>query len=93
MKVKFLAAAYDDIDRLHAFLFLVNADAADRMVNLLYEASLSLRHAPEKGRPLTAGLRELIVPFGKSAYVIRYRVYKQRQLIAIARIWHGKERR
>jgi len=35
--------------------------------------------------------REINIPFGHSAYVIRYRVKDQR--VTITRIWHGLEQR
>jgi plasmid stabilization system protein ParE len=93
VKIRFLQRAYDDIDRLHAFLHPKNADAADRAVELIYGSALALRNAPNKGRPMRAKLRELIVPFGKGAYVIRYRVYDEEQKITVVRIWHSRERR
>lgn len=93
MKVRFLRRAYDDIDRLHAFLQPKNSDAARRAVQLIFDSALSLRGAPNKGRPLRAQFRELIVPFGKGAYVIRYRVYEDAQIIRVVRIWHSRERR
>ncbi len=93
MKVRFLGQAYDDLDRLHAFLHPRNAEAARRAIELIYDSALSLRGTPNKGRPLRAQLRELIVPFGKGAYVIRYRVYEEEQIIRVVRIWHSRERR
>jgi len=93
VKVRFLPRSYDDIDRLHAFLSPKTTKTADRVVDLLYESALSLRTAPERGRPLARGFRELIVPFGKAAYVLRYRIDKPQSMIFIARIWHSREHR
>jgi plasmid stabilization system protein ParE len=51
-----------------------------------------LTRLPFLGRPLShGGLRETIVPYGKSRYVIRYRVTDT--TIQIVRIWHGRENR
>jgi hypothetical protein len=35
----------------------------------------------------------LIVPFGRSAYIVRYAHDEQRQEIVIVRLWHGRETR
>jgi plasmid stabilization system protein ParE len=49
---------------------------------------------PERGRPAEkAGYRELVAPFGRGAYVIRYRIDYGRDTVVIARIWHGREQR
>jgi hypothetical protein len=37
------------------------------------------------------GVRELIVPFGRSAYVLRYALLPMTDEIVILRIWHGRE--
>jgi plasmid stabilization system protein ParE len=93
VKVKFLHAAYRDIERLHEFLESKNPDAADRASGALFEAAASLENAPKKGRPISGDLRDYIVPFGNAAYIMRYRLDERRQLVLITRIWHSKERR
>ena len=35
------------------------------------------------------GRRELVVPFGAGAYVLRYRVH--RDTVIIIRVWHNRE--
>ena len=40
---------------------------------------------------LRSGRRELLVPFGRAAYVIQYRVYDR--VVLIARIFHSLEDR
>jgi plasmid stabilization system protein ParE len=50
--------------------------------------------SPDRGQPATRSLyRQLAVPFGRSAYVIRYRVDHARSTVVIVRIWHGREQR
>jgi len=93
VKLRFLRQAYADVERLHDFLSTKNADAADRVVDLLFESARSLKDASHKGRPLRSGFRELIVPFGKGAYVLRYRIDEAAGAILIVRIWHSRERR
>jgi plasmid stabilization system protein ParE len=54
----------------------------------------SLTDSPERGRPATrSGFRELVVPFGRGAYVIRYRIDRTRDAVVITRLWHGREQR
>ncbi len=49
---------------------------------------------PDRGRPSgVSGLRDLIVPFGQSAYVMRFEHDSEQQRIVIVRIWHGREAR
>lgn len=93
MRVRLLPSAYADIDRLQAFLLDKDASAAARVPDLLYEAATSLRTAPRKGRPVRANIRELIVPFGKGAYVLRYIINDKENALLIVRIWHSRERR
>lgn len=93
MKVRLLPPAYDDIDRLEAFLIDKDTNAAARVHELLFDAAASLADAPRRGRPLGKIYRELIVSFGKSAYILRYRIEDSKQIVFVVRIWHGCERR
>jgi plasmid stabilization system protein ParE len=90
--VSYAAAA--DAERLRLFLQDKNPTAARRVVIALDNAIRSLAIFPERGRPSdVAGARELIVPFGRAAYVLRYAYSSQRDEIVILRIWHGRESR
>jgi len=60
----------------------------------LFSAVHSLADQPERGRPAARpGYRELIVPFGAGAYVVRYRIDLRRNAVVITRLWHGREQR
>ncbi len=93
MKLTVLPSARFDLDRLHQFLTPKNPAAANRMVDAVSHAMFTLKSAPEKGRQLSTGIRELIVPFGRAAYIVRYAVRKDEQRILVTRIWHSRERR
>ena len=95
MKLRYLSAALDDIDRLHAFLKEKNPVAADAAIAKIRNAANSLiESSPERGTPIgRAGFRQLFVRFGRSSYVIRYRVDVPRDQLIVVRIWHGRERR
>lgn len=88
-----LPEAKQDIARLHSFLHEKNPDAARRMVDCLLQGAEQLLVFPEIGRPLEDELqrRELFLPFGAGAYVLRYRLQGER--IIVIRVWHSREQR
>jgi plasmid stabilization system protein ParE len=51
----------------------------------------SLADFPERGRAGPESMRELVVPFGRDGYVLRYRLGPE--LILVTRIFHTRERR
>jgi plasmid stabilization system protein ParE len=87
-------AALADIERLRGFLANVNPRAAQDAVAALSVAVQSLDIFPDRGRlSRVHGVRELIVPFGRSSYVLRYLHDEARQEVLILRVWHGREER
>lgn len=94
MKLIIAPAAAADIERLRKFLARTNPAAGRRAIAVLANAIQSLDALPDRGRPSPVpGARELIVPFGHSAYVLRYAHDAQREEVVILRIWHGREAR
>lgn len=94
MKLVVSRAAVADVARLRDFLIGKDARAAQRAVALIDDAMKLLADFPYRGRPSgIPGVRELIVPFGASAYVLRYAHFAEREEIVILRIWHGREKR
>ena len=94
MKLIVSRQAVADLQRLHAFLVDKNPAVAQRVIAVLDAAIQSLEHFPDRGRPANiTGLRELIVPFGRSAYVLRYAHLAEADETVILRIWHGRELR
>jgi len=94
VKIVVSRRAHTDLGRLHDFLIERNPETAQRAVEALSKGIQSLLQFPERGR-LSApiGAREIFIPFGQSAYVVRYHYSPKRDAIAILRIWHGRERR
>jgi plasmid stabilization system protein ParE len=83
-----------DVERLRLFLRDKDPTAARRVGVALNNAIQSLTIFPERGRPSgIPGTRDLIVPFGRSAYILRYAYSSQRDEIVILRMWHGRESR
>lgn len=92
MRLVVSRAATLDLERLHHFLADWDARLARRAVAAIDTAIHSLANFPERGRPSgIPGIRELIVPFRRSAYLLRYAYSASRDEIVILRIWHGRE--
>jgi plasmid stabilization system protein ParE len=91
-KVELHPAADRDVDRLAEFLIPMSERAARARSKQIREKLRSLGEAPFKGRQgPTPDLRELVMRFGRSSYVARYRITDD--AIIILRIWHGLEDR
>jgi plasmid stabilization system protein ParE len=94
VQVLFLERARADLSRLRKFLEPHGEAIANRAFETLFAAAQSLEDMPERGHPAArVPYRELLVPFGRSAYVIRYRIDYVRNAVVVVRIWHGRERR
>lgn len=79
-----------DLRRLNDWLH-ERGVAAEGAGDLIADAILSLRDFPDRGRPgPRPDLRELVTPFGKGAYLIAYRIFADR--VVIARIRHSREK-
>ena len=84
-------AASADVDRLEAWLLDKDPASAIRVGELLETAIASLDELPERGRASTSTGRELNVRFGRSTYIVRYRVIERS--VVVTRILHGREDR
>lgn len=94
MKLVVSPAAAADLVRLYEFLAEKNPTAAERASAALINAIESLDIFPERGRPSgRPNVRELIVPFGRSNYVLRYAYREGTEEVFVFRIWHGREER
>lgn len=91
--VIWLPEALADVSRLYDFLEGKSDTAARRMALTLSGRARYLEKFPEAGRPMgdELGLRELFVPFGEGAYVLRYKIHKKR--VIVVRVWHCRELR
>jgi plasmid stabilization system protein ParE len=93
MSLKWLPEALADIERLYRFLHEKNPAAALRAAATIKDGAETLRTTPDLGRPMPddTGRRELFLPFGAGAYVLRYK--RDRSDTVIIRVWHGREDR
>jgi plasmid stabilization system protein ParE len=93
-EIKWLPEALADVERLHAFLRDKSPDAAARAAKTILEGANALKSLPEMGRPMddNTGRRELVLPFGAGAFVLRYMRHTDDEVV-IVRVWHSKENR
>lgn len=93
LEIRYAKAALDDFQRLHAFLDKVDSNAAIRAVETLYDSISDLKNHPGLGRPydVSRHVREFVVKYKKTAYIIRYQTSDD--AILILRIWHARENR
>jgi plasmid stabilization system protein ParE len=94
VNIVFAREAVSDLERLRNFLYKRNPDAAARAMTAIGSAIYSMGTFPERGRPSSlTGARELIVSFGRSAYVLRYAHLSETNEVVVLRVWHGREQR
>lgn len=93
MKLHWLPEAWETLQRRFAFLVDKDPDAAIRAIKLITSGADNLLDMPEIGWPMDddGQRRELYLPFGANAYVLRYRL--DGEAIVIIRVWHGREER
>jgi len=91
MQIEWLESAINDLQRLRDFILSRNNDAAQRAFRTIRAATAPLMTNPRIGRPVEGLLdcRELIIPFGASGYVLRYRIAGDKVLIHAVK--HCKE--
>ena len=81
VKVVWTRKARIDLLRLQAFLAPKSTQAAARAVQAIRNSLQTLKTAPEVGLSipwLPEGYREWYIPFGKSGYVVLYRISELR---------------
>ncbi len=93
MRVRWLPEAWQDTQRLYDFLLNQDPGAAGHAMDTLLGGADRLAEMPEIGRPMgdDTGRRELYLPFGAGAYVLRYKIDDEN--VVIIRVWHSRERR
>lgn len=85
--------AVEDVERLRAFLDQNNPGAAQRALASIWTAIERLQEFPDMGMRTDADIRQIVVRFGASGYIVRYAAVRGDGDILITRIWHGREAR
>ena len=93
-EVRWLPRAVRDLERLSAFLYEKNPNAARKAISLIKESAITLESFPEIDTPWSKdpAFRELFASFGQSAYIVRYRMDRNGNVV-ISRVWHSRESR
>ena len=93
MRLIWLPEAREDIQRLYDFLIDEHPDAAERAIRAIQLGAARLLEFPRLGQRMDEETerRELFVPFGIGAYVLRYRIHDD--TIIVIRVWHSRETR
>jgi toxin ParE1/3/4 len=86
--------AVQDVERVRTFLDRDNPDAARRALELIWTAIERLKDFPSLGTPTEdPDIRQLVIRFGASGYIVRYIILPDTEDVLITRIWHGRETR
>ena len=93
-QVKWRSRAVADIERLHSFLNKKDNRAASQAAYMISQAATRLETTPRIGRPMPdeTTRRELFIPFGSGAYILRY-ILETDDTVVVVRVWHSKENR
>lgn len=90
-RVAYSANALANLERAFEFVAQQDPRAAAGAAAAIRDAVDALSRHPLIGRPVDAGLRELVISFGKTGYVALYRFLPRRDEIRILAIRHQRE--
>ena len=92
--IVFSPDAVADVERLRTFVDQTNPGAAQRAMARIFEAIDRVQEFPDLGMPTgDAGIRQIVIRFGASGYILLYAILAETADIIITRIWHGREAR
>ncbi|HIH2654735.1 TPA: type II toxin-antitoxin system RelE/ParE family toxin [Burkholderia cenocepacia] len=92
-RVRYTRAAREDLVRMYRYLLERDVDAAARAVDAIEQGVAMLRMSPFTCRKVDHGnpfLRELIVSFGTSGYVLLFEIEAAEQITILA-VRHQRE--
>jgi plasmid stabilization system protein ParE len=89
--VNLSARARFDLTRLHRFLAEKDTAVASRAIDEILTSLTPLTRMPKIGRPVEDGLRELVIDFGSSGYLVLYHFDESIDEIVILAVRHQKE--
>lgn len=94
MRLVWLQETRSDIQRFYDSLIDRDPRAAERVIRMIQYGAQQLLEHPHRGRDMGDGShrRQLIIPFGAGAYVLRYRLQDDKTIVVI-RVWHSREAR
>lgn len=90
-RVTYAPRATRDLERVHDFLAEHAPEIAMAAVRDIVDAVSMLERHPFIGRPVEAGLRELIISRGRTGYVALYDFLEPIETVVILAIRHQRE--
>jgi plasmid stabilization system protein ParE len=85
------AEAAADLERLTDFLLQSAPEEALETVDIILNGLNILAHHPLVGRPLSDGLRELVISRGRSGYLALYRYDAKADVALVLAVRHQRE--
>ncbi|MEI6703466.1 MAG: type II toxin-antitoxin system RelE/ParE family toxin [Deltaproteobacteria bacterium] len=91
MQIEWHDSAVVDLERLKEFIQPYNIEASQRAIRLIRASVSHIKSNPRIGKPVEGfpHYHELVIPFGASGYVLRYRL--QANTAIILAVKHSKE--
>jgi plasmid stabilization system protein ParE len=92
-EIRYTKDALDDLDRLYTYLVQYDLALAQRAYAVVQAAISSLEKFPHSHRMAKGGdpaLREMVISFGTTGYVVLYRIVSD-DLLSVAAIRHQRE--
>jgi plasmid stabilization system protein ParE len=83
--------AFADLEGLADFLLKEAPNAAIAAIEVIRDGIEILERHPFVGRPCEAGLRELLISYGKSGYVALYSYEHEQDVVLVLAIRHYRE--
>ena len=90
-EVSYARQAFADLERLADFLLKDAPQAAINAIDVIRDGIEILVRHPLIGRPCEAGLRELVISYGKSGYVALYSYERKQDVVLVLAIRHQRE--
>ena len=91
LRLVFTPQSHRDLARLEDFLWHAEDPLANELLSFVLDGLQVLTHQPGIGRPVGAGLRELVINRGRGGYLARYRWDQSRRAVIVLRIRHQRE--
>jgi toxin ParE1/3/4 len=92
MRVIIREAAYDDLDRIHAWIAKDRPRSADAVIDRILESAEGLGHFPYMGHAGSEpGTYEWVIP--RLPYIVVYRIQEDEGLIFVDAVFHGAQDR
>ena len=85
------AEAAADLDRLTNFLLESAPESALETTSIILDGLHILSNHPLIGRPISQGLRELVISRGRTGYLALYRYDPQADLLLVLAVRHQRE--